>query len=114
MLVVDEAWRLARSRALDVALREGRSKGLAVVMASQQPGDFTATHWANASNVVVFGSKDKSYISLVARYSGIEPSSLEYVTRLDVGEALIRYSSARIAIPFRVLEPPLITVKRPP
>ncbi|ABM81122.1 conserved crenarchaeal protein [Hyperthermus butylicus DSM 5456] len=114
VLVVDEAWRLAGSHALNVALREGRSRGLAVIMASQQPGDFTTTHWANTSNVIVFGSKDRSYISLVARYSGIEPRSLEHLTHLDIGEALIRYSNTSIAIPFRVLEPPLITVKRPP
>jgi hypothetical protein len=40
-IVVDEAHRVSAFKAIDTMIREGRSKGLAVLLATQQPGDST-------------------------------------------------------------------------
>ena len=40
VVVCDEAHRFARLRSLDLMMREGRSLGVSVVLASQAPGDF--------------------------------------------------------------------------
>ena len=43
IVVVDEAHRVTGFRAIQTMIREGRSKGLAVILATQQPGNYNPT-----------------------------------------------------------------------
>ncbi len=102
LIVVDEAWGVPQ-RYLEIVLREGRSKGVAVILATQSPLDLNINFWSNVSNVIVFGSSNKKYIEEVARLMSIDVWLLErYMPALDVGEALLKYPWARRPILVRI------------
>ena len=88
-LVVDEAWRVASGSAnhMVMALREGRSKGLYVIYATQSPSDVPPIILDNTRIVVSFGGFTKNYVEL-ARRLGLEDA--DKLLRLPVGEAYIR------------------------
>jgi DNA helicase HerA-like ATPase len=89
VLVVDEAWRVAIGSAnhMIMALREGRSKGLYVIYATQSPSDLPQAILDNTRVVVAFGGFTKNYAEL-ARRLGLE--EVDKLLRLPVGEAYVR------------------------
>ena len=89
VLVVDEAWRvnLAGARHMILALREGRSRGLYVVYATQSPRDVPEGVLANTGTLVVFGGYTRAYTD-AARLLGLDDS--RRLLTLPVGVAFLR------------------------
>jgi len=89
VLVVDEAWRIAIGSAnhMVMALREGRSKGLYVVYATQSPSDMPQAVLDNTRVIAAFGGFTRNYVDL-ARRLGLEEA--DTLLRLPVGEAYVR------------------------
>ena len=88
--VVDEAHRVASFQAIKTMIREGRSKGLSVVLATQQPLDLPDVVAANAQTKICFGLPDATVAAMAARK--LEPSNPrlpEQVRTLDRGEAYV-------------------------
>jgi len=90
-ILVDEAWRVPREL-LEAVGRQGRSKMLSLVAASQSPSDFPASLWGNASNAVLFGSQSTGYIEEAARLTGLGEETLhDTLPLLGTGEFLLKY-----------------------
>lgn len=88
--VVDEAHRVASFNAITTMIREGRSKGLAVVLATQQPLDLPDVVAANAQTKICFGLPDATVASMAARK--LEPDNPrlpEQIRTLGKGEAFL-------------------------
>ena len=96
--IIDEAWRNARGEALHLSLafREGRSRGLYIVYATQSPSDVPKDILDNTSTVIVFGGYTSDY-SLLASKLGI--ANHEDLLSLPIGEALVRIGDSP---PFKV------------
>jgi Bacterial protein of unknown function (DUF853) len=90
LVVVDEAHRVADFRAVKSMIREGRSKGLAVVLATQQPLDLPDVVAANAQTKVCFGLPDATVATMAARKLQPDNHRLsEQIRTLGVGEAFV-------------------------
>ncbi len=92
--VIDEAWRFTRGPALhlEFALREGRSKGLYVVYASQLPGDVGRPVVDNTGTKFVFGGFTANYVETAAQLGLQDTGEL---ASLPVGQALMRDEQGR-------------------
>jgi hypothetical protein len=89
VLVLDEAWRVSIGSAnhMVIALREGRSRGLHVVYATQSPSDVPQAVLDNTKVIVAFGGFTKNYVEL-ARRLGLEEA--DKLLKLPVGEAYVK------------------------
>jgi hypothetical protein len=88
--VVDEAHRVASFQAIKTMIREGRSKGLAVVLATQQPLDLDPVVAANAQTKICFGLPDATVATMAARK--LDPNNAhlaEQIRTLGKGEAFV-------------------------
>lgn len=91
--VVDEAHRVAAFKAINTMLREGRSKGLSVILATQQPLDLPDIVGANAQTKVCFGLPDATAATMAARKLDPHNSQLPgQIRTLGVGEAYVSFS----------------------
>ena len=96
LAVVDEAHRVKDFRALQTMIREGRSKGLAVVLATQQPLDLPDVVAANAQTKICFGLPDATVAAMAARK--LEPDNprlTDLIRNLGVGEAFVSLRGGR-------------------
>ena len=90
LAVVDEAHRVAAFKAVKSMLREGRSKGLAVLLATQQPGDLPDEVATNANTRICFRLPDAMIAAAAARRLDTSDRSLpEQIRVLDRGEAFV-------------------------
>jgi len=90
--VVDEAHRVSPFRAVHTMVREGRSKGLAVLLATQQPLDLPDVVAANAQTKICFGLPDASVATMAARKLDPDrPRLAEQIRSLGVGEAFVKF-----------------------
>ena len=88
--VVDEAHRVSGFRAIQTMIREGRSKGLAVILATQQPLDLPDVVAANAQTKICFGLPDATVATMAARKLQPDNQRLaEQIRTLGVGEAFV-------------------------
>ena len=89
VVVIDEAWRLSigGARHLIWALREGRSRGLHVVYATQSPEDLPDAVLNNTGTLVVFGGYTRSYTE-AARRLGLDDA--RKLLELPVGTAMLK------------------------
>ncbi|OMC19069.1 ATP-binding protein [Mycobacterium sp. SP-6446] len=90
LAVVDEAHRVAEFRAIQTMIREGRSKGLGVVLATQQPLDLHPVVAANAQTKICFGISDATAAAMAARR--LDPGDRrlpEQIRTLGKGEAYV-------------------------
>lgn len=88
--VVDEAHRIANFRAIQTMIREGRSKGLAVLLATQQPLDLPGVVAANAQTKICFGLPDATVAAMAARrLQHDNPRLAEQIRTLGAGEAFV-------------------------
>src|SRR5262249_18474292 len=88
--VIDEAHRVANFKAVDTMMREGRSKSLAVVLATQQPLDLGGVVGVNAQTKVCFGLPDATVATMAARkMDPRNPRLAEQIRTLGVGEAFL-------------------------
>jgi DNA helicase HerA-like ATPase len=95
-IVVDEAHRVAAFRAIDTMVREGRSKGLAVLLATQQPGDLPDVVATNAQTKICFRLPDATVAAAAARR--LDPADTDLpaqVRTLGVGEAFVSLGGGR-------------------
>jgi len=93
--VVDEAHRVAAFKAVKSMLREGRSKGLAVLLATQQPGDLPNEVATNANTRICFRLPDATIAAAAARRLDDTDRSLsEQVRTLERGEAFVSLGGA--------------------
>ena len=94
-IVVDEAHRVSAFKAIDTMIREGRSKGLAVLLATQQPGDLPEVVATNAQTKICFRLPDATVATAAARRLDPLDSELpEQIRTLDVGEAFVSLGGA--------------------
>lgn len=88
--VIDEAHRVAAFQAIKTMIREGRSKGLGVVLATQQPLDLLEIVAANAQTKICFGLPDATVATIAARkLDPGNPRLSEQIRTLGVGEAFV-------------------------
>ena len=89
-VVIDEAHRVSRFRALDLMIREGRSKGLAVILATQSPGDLPEVVDINAQTRICFRLSDAMVAGQAARKLDPNDDGLAARIRtLESGEAFV-------------------------
>lgn len=103
-IVIDEAWAVTStpqgSKLVSEVARMGRSHNTALLLISQNAGDFLGESVTNSvSTKIVFKATQKEEIDDVLNYLDIEPSDLnrEYVRSLSTGECLLKDWSGRIA-----------------
>jgi Bacterial protein of unknown function (DUF853) len=90
VVVVDEAHRVSAFKAIDTMIREGRSKGLAVLLATQQPGDLPEVVATNAQTKICFRLPDATVATAAARRLDPTDKDLpEQIRTLAVGEAYV-------------------------
>jgi hypothetical protein len=90
VIVIDEAHRVTGFKAIQTMAREGRSKGLAVVLATQQPLDLPEVVAANAQTKICFGLPDATVAAMAARkLQPDNPRLAEQIRTLGVGEAVL-------------------------
>jgi len=95
-LVVDEAHRVSQFRALKLMLQEGRSKGLAVVLATQAPSDLPEVVDTNAQTRICFRLSDAVVAGQAARKLDPADESLpERIRTLGTGEAFLSLQGGR-------------------
>jgi type IV secretory pathway VirB4 component len=88
--VVDEAHRVAGFKAIDTMIREGRSKGLAVILATQQPNDLPEVVGANALTKICFRLPDAMMAKAAAKRLNPNDRRLaDQIKTLGVGEAFV-------------------------
>ncbi len=89
VVIADEAWRFARGDSfhLKLALREGRSKGLYMVYASQSPSDVPREIIDNTKTIFMFGGYTRGFTESLSIIGAYEPEEL---LSLPVGHALLK------------------------
>lgn len=93
VMVVDEAHRVAPFRAIQTMIREGRSKGLAVLLATQGPRDLPDVVAANAQTKICFGIPDATVATMAARkLEQDNPRLPEQIRTLGRGEAFVSFA----------------------
>ncbi len=86
LVLIDEAW-IVDKRVLEELVREGRSKGVAVVIASQSPSDFDEIVLSNVHSFISFKVNDVKEGSFLCRVFGEKCEALRSLPR---GEALFK------------------------
>ena len=95
-MVVDEAHRVTGFKAIQTMAREGRSKGLALVLATQQPLDLPEVVATNAQTKICFGLPDATVAAMAARkLQPDNPRLAEQIRTLGVGEAVLALAGSR-------------------
>jgi len=90
MAVVDEAHRVAKFKPIDTMVREGRSKGLAVLLATQQPSDLPDVIATNAQTKICFRLPDATMARAAAKRLNPGDKQLpDLIRSLNTGEALV-------------------------
>jgi hypothetical protein len=93
IVVIDEAHRVSGFKAVSTMLREGRSKGLAVLMATQQPGDLPSEAESNAQTKICFRLPSGPTAAAAARLlAPTERSLAERIQALENGEAFVGFA----------------------
>lgn len=93
IVVIDEAHRVAPFTAVQTMIREGRSKGLAVVLATQGPADLPDVVAANAQTKICFGLPDATVATMAARKLQPDNRRLpEQIRTLGQGEAFVSFA----------------------
>jgi len=89
VLVLDEAWRtnMAEARHFTLMLREGRSRLLHAVYATQSPADLPEGVLENTGTLIVFGGYTRAYTES-ARLLGIDDA--RRLLSLPLGTAIVR------------------------
>ncbi len=89
LIVIDEAWRVSRLKSLYTLIKEGRSRKVGVILATQNIEDIPVEILDNIHTLIIFGSHSDEYLSKIANILGIRKHVIEGLKRLSIGEALI-------------------------
>ncbi len=105
LVIIDEAWRIARIRSLYTLVKEGRSKNVGVVLATQNIEDVPPEVIDNINTVIAFGSYSDSYLNKLREILGLKKEFIDKMKRLGIGEAILLTSNEPHPVYVRV-EPP--------
>ncbi len=111
LIVIDEAWRIGSVKALYTLVKEGRSRRVGIVLATQNIEDIPSEIIENIHVLIVFGSHSDEYLYKISRTLGLKRSVIESLKRLSIGEALILNSLDPHPV-FVRMEPPSLLKKR--
>ncbi len=89
VLIIDEAWRIIKLQGLLEIVKEGRSRGVGVVLAVQNPSDIPQEIIENTHLLVIFGSPNEDYHRQASRILGLPLNITSKLSYLGVGEALL-------------------------
>lgn len=89
LLVIDEAWRISRLKGLEELVKEGRSKHIGVVLATQNPSDVPREIIENTHLLIMFGSRNEDYWRDAERFLGLPREIVKKLAYLGVGEAML-------------------------
>ena len=93
LVVVDEAHRVSPFTAVQTMIREGRSKGLAVLLATQGPSDLPDVVAHNAQTKICFGLPEGTVATMAARkLQPNNPNLAEQIRTLGRGEAFVSFA----------------------
>jgi hypothetical protein len=87
--VVDEAHRVSGFRAIQTMVREGRSKGLAVILATQQPNDLPQEAATNAQTKICFQLDAIMARAAARRLDPSDRALADHIRTLGTGEAFV-------------------------
>ncbi len=105
VVVVDEAWRVMGIKTLYTLVKEGRSRRVGVVLATQNIEDVPPEVLDNIHTVIAFGSYSDSYIGKLRELLGLRDTYVEKLKRMGVGEAVMITSMDSHPVYVRI-EPP--------
>jgi hypothetical protein len=95
VVVVDEAHRVVDFKAIKRMIKEGRSQGLAVVLATQEPLDMQGVVGANAQTRICFGLPDAGEATKAARKMQPDNARLaKQIRTLKAGHAYVSLGGA--------------------
>ncbi len=89
LLIIDEAWRVSRLNGLLELVKEGRSRGVGVVLAVQNPSDLPREILENTHIIIMFGSQNEDYQKQAMKILGVKKSTASKLKYLGVGEAIM-------------------------
>jgi len=120
LLAIDDAWRILRLKTFSEIVREGRSRGLGVIISTQNPDDIPKDIAENVYNIVLFGSRNKEYLKKAEELTGIKEGDIAAsILRLGIGEALFvntldkRVHVIKILLPASMRNKQQSTIQRP-
>ncbi len=105
LVIIDEAWRISRIRSLYTLVKEGRSKNVGVVLATQNIEDVPPEVIDNINTVIAFGSYSDSYLNKLREILGLKKEFIDKMKRLGIGEAILLASNEPHPVYVRI-EPP--------
>ncbi len=89
IVIIDEAWRISRLKLLLELIKEGRSRNLGVVLATQNPSDLPREIIENVHLIVIFGSPNEDYRESIRKILGVPRDIVSKLSYLNVGEAIL-------------------------
>ncbi len=105
VIMVDEAWRISRLDSLKRLIKEGRSRNVSIILATQNPSDIPRELYENIQTVIVFGSPNQEYQDQIRKLLGIPQKITHRLSYLGVGEALVVNTEARKPIIVKIKLP---------
>ncbi|WP_376964144.1 hypothetical protein ABNQ39_26695 [Azospirillum sp. A26] len=95
VVVVDEAHRVAGFKSVHTMIREGRSKGLAVILATQQPSDLPQEVATNAQTKICFQLDPMMAKAAAKRLDPSDRTLPDQIRNLAEGEAFVSLGNSR-------------------
>ncbi len=109
LLVVDEAWRLKEAyKEFTALMREARSLGVSLMLASQDPTDFDPIVWNNVSNVIALAMHTEEFRRLLARYIPLKDTGLVSTPNRLLGYGIVWSRSFGKLVAVRLDVDPLV------
>lgn len=105
LIVVDDAWRIVKHRFIVELVREGRSRGIGVVVATQDPGDLPREFLENAHTFLIYGSTNEDYVEKAESAIGVRGLG-KTLKELGVGEAVFFSADSKLWHVIRTLSEP--------
>ncbi len=105
VITIDEAWRISRLESLKRLIKEGRSRKVSIILATQNPSDIPRELYENIQTVIVFGSPNQEYQDQIRKLLGIPQKITRRLSYLGVGEALVVNTEARKPIIVKIKPP---------
>ena len=98
VVVLDEASLVKGAAILDLIFKEARKFGLALVLASQEPGDFSASVRANAATLYALRTNSAQQAQALAKELSLNPTSLLKLQGPGDGFVKDRFGTRRLQV----------------
>ncbi len=110
-IVIDEAWRVLGLKPARTLVKEGRSRGVGLVIATQNVEDVPQDILDNIHTVIAFGSYSDNYVEKLSTLLGLRRSYMEKIKKLSTGEAVLISSIDPHPLFIRIEPPALLETK---